>query len=115
MPVAAWQHPLLLQIIIAYRNIKRLVLIYPGLGLIASEGSNVTHAHAPLLSAADMQAYYALYSGGQDLFDDPLFAPIHASDLSMIPPTKIFVAGCDPLADDGVVFADILEKQGIDG
>lgn len=76
------------------------VLIYPSLG---GQGDSLTrHAHAPMLTAADVQAYAALRKAAPD---DPTAAPLRAKDFSTLPPTLAIAAECDPLADDALDYA----------
>ncbi|MGZ5852799.1 MAG: alpha/beta hydrolase fold domain-containing protein, partial [Xanthobacteraceae bacterium] len=40
-------------------------------------------------------------------------SPILAKDISKLPPAFIAVAGCDPLHDEGVAFAELLKRNGV--
>ncbi|WP_299861929.1 alpha/beta hydrolase [uncultured Hoeflea sp.] len=80
------------------------VLIYPALGNEVTRGSFITHAHAPLLTTADMVYYERLRAGGEAPVDDPTFTPLTAGDFTGLPPTVVFTAACDPLAGDGPAY-----------
>jgi acetyl esterase len=89
------------------------VLIYPGLGGDMSRGSYITHAEAPHLTRADLEAYRTLRSGGAEPpQDDPRYAPLQDSDFSRLPPTVIITAECDPLSSDGESYRDALRAAG---
>lgn len=89
------------------------VLIYPGLGGDMSRGSYITHAEAPHLTRADLEAYRTLRSGGAEPpKNDPRYAPLQDSDFSRLPPTVIITAECDPLSSDGESYRDALRAAG---
>ncbi len=77
-----------------------LVLIYPGLGGDVDKGSYLTHAHAPMLTRADIVDSGGVIYGGTIPTNDPTALPLSDSDFSGIPPTLAIAAQCDPLADD---------------
>lgn len=91
------------------------VLIYPGLGGDGSAPSYREHAHAPLLSAVEMDFYETirLAKGQARPLDDPTYAPLQDSDFSGLPPTVIVSADCDPLRDDARHYADKLRAAGV--
>lgn len=79
-------------------------LIYPLLGP-GGEGSWKAQAHAPLLSAADVQACLAAYLPDEAQRASPLALPLLAPSLSGLPAAWVAVAEHDPLHDDGVRYA----------
>ncbi|WP_176082797.1 alpha/beta hydrolase [Martelella sp. HB161492] len=85
-------------------------LIYPALGFAPEGGSFERHAHAPLLSRDEVEAYGAVRGGERD---DPR-ATASAGDLARLPPTFIFPAECDPLHDDALRYAEAAAKCGTD-
>jgi acetyl esterase len=76
------------------------VLIYPGLGGDRSKGSYVAHAHAPMLTLADVDFYAGIRHGGVEVVGEATSAPLQATTFTGLPPTVAFSAECDPLADD---------------
>lgn len=89
------------------------VLIYPGLGGDRRRGSYVTHAHAPMLTAADIDFYAAIRHGGRvPATPDPTASPLAATDFTGLPPTLAIAAECDPLADDAAAYAGAIERAG---
>lgn len=89
------------------------VLIYPGLGGDRRSGSYVTHAHAPMLTAADVAFYAGIRHGGTaPTAPDPTASPLTDTDFSGLPPTLAIAAECDPLADDAHLYAARLTAAG---
>jgi acetyl esterase len=88
------------------------VLIYPGLGGDRTRGSHVTHAAAPMLTAADIAFYARMRHPAGEPAGDPTAAPLADTDFSGLPPTVIVTAECDPLADDGPIYAARLRAAG---
>lgn len=86
--------------------IAGMVLVYPGLGGDMSRGSYMTHAFAPMLTRDDVLFYHGVrYADGAVPDRDPTAQPLADRDFSGLPPAVIFAAECDPLADDGHVYA----------
>lgn len=86
------------------------VLIYPSLDYTMSLPSVQENGEGYLLERTRIQWYFDNY------FDDyedreacsPLFGPISDS----MPETLVIVAGCDPLRDEGIQYADKLKAKG---
>ena len=93
-------------------GITGMVLIYPGLGGDRTKGSYVTHAHAPMLTAADVDFYAGIRHAGAEPAPDPSFAPLSDTDFTGLPPTLCIAAECDPLADDAAAYAARLRAAG---
>jgi len=94
-------------------DIRGQVLIYPGLGGDMTLESYQRHAEAPMLTRADVEYYgrERLAEGGDP--EDPTLSPLKAQSFAHLPPAAIFVAECDPLASDGVVYAARLAAAGV--
>ncbi len=88
------------------------VLIYPGLGGDPDQGSYLTHANAPMLTRADVLYYAAIRHGGPEPDGDPTACALQDTVFSHLPPTMIFSAECDPLADDGRTYRDRILAAG---
>ena len=88
------------------------VLIYPGLGGAADQGSYLTHADAPMLTTRDALYYAKVRGGGFNWSTDPRFAPLNDTDFSGLPDTIIISAECDPLSDDGRHYRDKILAAG---
>ncbi|QND52737.1 alpha/beta hydrolase [Phyllobacterium sp. 628] len=88
------------------------VLIYPGLGGVQSQGSYITHRHAPMLSTRDTLYYAKVRSAARDWSNDPRFFPLADTDFTNLPDTVIISAECDPLSDDGRHYCDRVSAAG---
>jgi acetyl esterase len=88
------------------------VLIYPGLGGDRSKGSYQTHAHAPMLTLADVEFYADIRNGGSEAEGDASVSPLQDDDFSGLPPTLAIAAECDPLADDSHAYAAAVTAAG---
>jgi acetyl esterase len=92
---------------------KGLVLIYPGLGGDVEQGSYLTHANAPMLTRDDVLVFNGLLHGqGIRPTHDPTAHVLQDKDFSNLPPTVVFSAECDPLADDGRDYCRRIEAAG---
>lgn len=90
------------------------VLIYPGFGPGFETESMRVHADAPLLTRADCRFYRGIRTGGDDApLEDPRCCPLRATDFAGLPPTVAFSAECDPLADDGRLYVEALNRAGV--
>lgn len=94
---------------LARRHLAGQVLIYPGLGGDITQGSYVTHAHAPMLTTAEVGVYAGLR--GADA-SDPTANPLRAENLRGLPPAFVAAAECDPLHDDGEAWAAAIRAAG---
>ena len=95
------------------KNVAAQILIYPYLGGPTDSGSYVDHADAPMLSTSDMKYYEQMrIDSSQPYPNDDTFAPLWSTDFSKLPPTAIFSAQCDPLCDDGPIYAECINRAG---
>lgn len=67
-----------------------------------------------LLDHEDMTEYRDAYLRSEADQTDPYASPLHAEDLSGLPPAWITTCGADPLRDDGRAYADRLRDAGVD-
>ncbi len=88
-------------------------LIYPVLQTGDDLPSYTENAAAPLLRSEDMALYWRLYLGGRSAMAHHYAAPLHAADLSRLPPALIWTAGHDPVRDDGALYARRLGEAGV--
>lgn len=88
------------------------VLIYPGLGGNPDAGSYLTHAHAPMLTRADVLFYKDIRHGAPPPQGDPTVSPLQDTDFSGLPPTLAISAQCDPLSDDARDYATRITGAG---
>ena len=93
-------------------HIRHQALIYPAIDLTLSSASILAHDREPILSAADMGEMRDRYLGDQDP-RHPHASPIFAKDHSGLPPALIQVAEHDPLRDDGIRYAEVLNRSDV--
>ena len=67
-----------------------------------------------LLNQENITWFIEQYSGGQDLSNEPTYAPLLADDHRGLAPAEIIVAGYDPLRDEGMAYGKILSAAGVD-
>ena len=91
------------------------LLIYPGLGGDTSMGSYISNAYAPMLTAAESAMYFGLRTGGMDRgsASDPELMPLKAADFRGMPPAFVVTADIDPLRDDGRIYVERLQADGV--
>ena len=89
------------------------VLIYPGVsGSVTFPSREQFDGLVVNRKAAD--GYWAAYSGGRDLDDDPYAAPLGAPSLQGLPPALVILGGCDVLRDEGRAYATRLRDEGVE-
>ncbi len=89
------------------------VLMYPGVAGRLRHPSTVEF-DGLIISRTAGERYWAAYSGGRDLDDDPYAAPLQAPTLRGLPPALVVLGGCDMLRDEGRAYADRLREDGVD-
>ena len=92
-------------------------LVYPATDMTMSAASVLELADAPVLpkSAIDWYGRQYLPQGRPDSIplDDPRVSPVYAPDHAGLPPTLVVAAGQDPLRDDALRYAAVLEDAGV--
>ncbi len=95
---------------------RRQILLYPAAA--ADHGPDSPYPSLRengadyLLTTKRIQDYETLYRGGQELADNPYYAPLAAADLSHQPETLILTAEFDPLRDEGEDYGHKLRSFG---
>jgi acetyl esterase len=87
------------------------VLVYPGVEMVDVLPSERAIPVAPILSAADIRGFHALYLAGGD-GTDPYASPLRA-DLAGLPPALVQTAEHDPLRDHGERYVEALDAAGV--
>lgn len=93
-----------------------VILFYPALDLRIPETSTNPYANGYLLTRDSINAYVHNYVGERyDQANDPLVSPLVAADkdLEKFPKTILVNAECDPLTEEGKVFAERLTDVGV--
>lgn len=89
------------------------VLIYPTLGPEVVTQSSHTYATGYLLEIDHLRYDYTQYLGDWNDHTDPRVTPLMFDDLTGAPPAIVVVAQFDPLRDEGVAYAGLLEHFGV--
>lgn len=89
------------------------LLICPILDLTRTSASHREFAEGYFLSRSTLERDLSDYvPTGANLLD-PRLSPLHAADVSRLPPTHIHTAQFDPFRDEGAAFAARLQAAGI--
>lgn len=92
------------------------LLVYPGVDASREAASIETHARGLLLEREDIRWFKAQYLQRPNDPLDPRASPLLASDLGRLrglAPAVVVVAGFDPLRDEGLAYAALLEQAGV--
>jgi acetyl esterase len=90
------------------------VLCYPSLGPELMSESHHDFDHDFGLTADDMAFFYEQYLPAGQSHADPRVSPLLTPDLHHAPPSIVAVAGFDPLRDEGLALAGLLEGSGVE-
>ncbi len=88
------------------------LLFYPGCGDRQATASHHTFAQGFLLDKDTVNWFFGNYIDEADR-GDWRFAPLNAPDHSGVCPAWIGLAECDPLVDEGVLYADALRMASV--
>jgi acetyl esterase len=98
-------------------QLVRQILAYPAVDLTLSSPSVDEDPNAPMLRRRTLDWYGRLYLpqglATSIAADDPRVSPIFAADHTDLPPTLVLAAGQDPLRDDAIRYAAILQAAGV--
>jgi acetyl esterase len=88
------------------------LLITPGTTAHADTPSHHRFAQGFLLDHADIDWFFDQYIDRDDR-TDWRFAPLEADDVDGVAPACVLLAECDPLVDEGLMYADKLRAAGV--
>jgi len=94
-------------------DIAAQVLIYPTLGPELVTDSAHTYGKGYLLDVENLRYDYGQYLGDWNDHTDPRVTPLLCFDLTDVASAIVVVAECDPLRDEGVAYAGLLEHFGV--
>jgi acetyl esterase len=97
-------------------TVRHQALIYPATDLtegLREHESYLGNTRGIILSNTDMEIFRGFYLTEDDDPFDWRLSPLHAKDLSGLPPAVVVVAGLDPLHDAGVRYAEALVAAGV--
>ena len=89
------------------------LLFYPGCAAHQDTASHQTFAKGFVLEEADITWFFNHYVRSPADRDDWRFAPLNAPDVDGVAPAWLGLAECDPLVDEGVMYADKLRTAGV--
>jgi acetyl esterase len=89
------------------------VLLYPSVDTGDSRHASREQFADLVVARSTSDWFWRSYAGGRDLGDDPFAAPLHAESLADLPPAIVLLAGCDPLRDEGRLYARRLGEDGV--
>nr|ACD89056.1 lipase [Pseudomonas syringae] len=90
------------------------VLLYPVTDGSCKRDSHVRYAEGYLLETATMDWFYGHYTRAEGELRDWRISPLLAADVSGLAPALVYLAGYDPLYDEGLAYARTLEQAGND-
>ena len=89
------------------------LLFYPGCAAHQDTPSHQIFARGFVLEEADISWFFNGYVRSPADRDDWRFAPLNAPDVDGVAPAWVGLAECDPLVDEGVMYADKLRAAGV--
>lgn len=89
------------------------LLFYPGTCAHADTASHRTFGKGFVLEAAHIAYFFDLYIPNLAHREDWRFAPLNAPDVDALAPAWFCLAECDPLVDEGLLYADRLRAAGV--
>lgn len=89
-------------------------LVYPAVDALMSSPSIDEFAQGYALDSSTLRWFYDQYLPDPQRRREPLASPLHADDLSGLPPAVVATAEFDPLRDEGEAYAANLRIAGID-
>ncbi|MGH8859006.1 MAG: alpha/beta hydrolase, partial [Polaromonas sp.] len=89
------------------------LLFYPGCAAHQDTPSHQTFAQGFMLEEAHLSWFFNHYVRSPADRDDWRFAPLNAPDVDGVAPAWLGLAECDPLVDEGVMYADKLRTAGV--
>jgi acetyl esterase len=89
------------------------LLFYPGCAARQDAPSHQLFASGFVLEEADITWFFNHYVRSPADHEDWRFAPLNAADVDGVASAWLGLAECDPLVDEGVMYADKLRAAGV--
>lgn len=89
------------------------LLFYPGCTAHQDTPSHKTFAHGFMLEEPHIAYFFNHYIPTLSDRDDWRFAPLNAPDVDGVAPAWFALAECDPLVDEGILYADKLRAAAV--
>ncbi len=97
----------------AKMDLSLQLLFYPGCASHQETDAHRRFADGFVLGEAQITWFFNQYVRSPADRDDWRFAPLHAEDVNHVAPAWIGLAECDPLVDEGLLYADKLRAAGV--
>lgn len=96
-------------------KIDKQILLYPSVDYTMSSASIIENGHGFLLEKDKVTWYFQQYFNTTTMNDDVAkkASPLFGSFSNKMPETLIITAGCDPLRDEGIAYANALSAFGV--
>ncbi len=88
------------------------MLLYPVTDHDFTRSSYVEHAQGRFLTRAAMIWFFEQYLESPADVTNPYVSPLHAADLSRLPPAIVLSAEFDPLCDEAIAYGNRLHAEG---
>jgi acetyl esterase len=96
------------------QSLKGQLLFYPVVDTDLDRPSYVRNANGPIITTESVRETWAMYCGSEGVRNkSALIAPLRAANHHRLPPAFVAVAEYDPLLDEGLAYADVLERSGV--
>jgi acetyl esterase len=89
------------------------LLFYPGCSAHQDTESHRKFARGFVLEEREINWFFSCYVRGPADREDWRFAPLNTPDVDGVAPAWVGLAECDPLVDEGVMYADKLRAAGV--
>lgn len=89
------------------------LLFYPGCAAFQETPSHQRFAEGFVLTAESIRWFFDQVQPDVAARADWRFAPLHADDVDGVAPAWLGLAECDPLVDEGLLYADKLRASGV--
>lgn len=89
------------------------LLFYPGCSAHQDTPSHRKFARGFVLEEREINWFFSCYVRGPADREDWRFAPLNTPDVDGVAPAWVGLAECDPLVDEGVMYADKLRAAGV--
>ena len=89
------------------------LLFYPGCAAFQDTPSHALFAEGFVLEEASIDWFFDQVQPDRAARADWRFAPLNAADVDGVAPAWIGLAECDPLVDEGILYADKLRAAGV--
>jgi acetyl esterase len=93
--------------------IARQILLYPAVDAVYWADRANTVVDQPFLTRAQIDVFLTHYLADHADLHDSRLSPLHAKDLSGLPPTHIVTGTCDVLEPEAIRYRDALRAAGV--